>query len=253
MKIIFTKTLLTKRERDKIMPFIYKHTKENKRRSIIKYNGKTFQPLSTRPKAGWSAYTRFFGIENEPTFVVKQPKPSRTGKASLDTDFAPFYEKECEVWNITYPDQPARLVIEGGLRLVLPCLPGQPIRETLVNDYDYPLIYCQQVLAIVLEVKRFHDLGWEHNDLRINNDNILLEKLGDNFKAHIIDLERASNNKENRTNTDWVFIGSLIYPIRNFRLRNDLTSFDKLIPALHDEINRLELEAANSPPKNLPT
>jgi hypothetical protein len=234
------------------MPFVYKHAKENKRRSIIKYNGKTFQPLTSRPKAGWSAYTRFFGAENERIFVVKQPKPdSRTGKAPLDTSFISSYKKESEIWNFTYPDQPAKLVIDGGLRLVLPCLPGKPISEALVSDYDYPLIYCQQVLAIVLEVKRFHDLGWEHNDLRINNDNMLLEKLGDNFKAHIIDFERASNNKENRTNTDWAFIESLKYPIRNFRCRDDLTSFDKLIPALHDEINRLKLEAANSVPKNL--
>lgn len=62
----------------------------------------------------------------------------------------------------------------GRIRLVLPFLNASPVSYSLIAYHDDPLAYCHQILAIVDEVRRFHNLGLRHGDLKL--DNILIEK-----------------------------------------------------------------------------
>ncbi len=177
------------------MPVQYIYAK-NRRTSLIESDDSTqFEP-SGKPAAGYSAETRFFSDPRSrtPQFVVKRPKyakyyskyeqPSIEKNNRIDVILTAEYKRERELWNIFYPEKKAILFSDGGLRLILPYLPGQTLSQTETSDR---LTRYQIALAIARAFKKLHTFKLYYSDL--NSDNILIEKRADNiFEAHLIDF-----------------------------------------------------------------
>lgn len=219
--------------------YLYSTTDKNRRNSIIEYNGSTFSPLTNRPLAGYTSYTRFFGTSSEQRqFVVKQPKLDSLKKdklAAVISAYTKSYELEQLVWNLLYPSQKAQLFTEGGPRLILPRLPGGTLSENLSEN---PLTRCQQAFAVAYALQRLYELGWAHNDL--NQDNVLIEQKSDgSFQAYLIDFDRASKIDEYNSNSDLLYLSSLVYVVPNLRRCGGYRCFDSFITDLLSEINRL--------------
>ena len=218
------------------MPIRYFYA-NTRRTSFIEGEDSTqFEPRG-KPAAGYTADTRFFSapISTTPQFVVKRPQyaayyhryetPSIKKNNKIDVELTPEYERERDLWNLFYPEKKAILFSEGGLRLILPHLPGRTLSQTAIPDQ---LSRCQIALAIARAFKKLHTLGLYYNDL--NEDNILIEKRADNtFEAHLIDfggVEKKSYNQEQ---------GLLNRYISNSRIQG----IDNIIQHLLCEINTL--------------
>ena len=171
---------------------------------------------------GNTAYSRFFGTPECAKFVVKQPKPNKKyytltdlKNPELNALYKDQYEHELEIWNLVYPENKARLVTNGGLRLILPKLPGERLSRVL---FDLPhravtredqLTFGQITLAVFCEFKRFYELGLSHNDF--NQDNILIdEKQNGTFRAYLIDLDAVIKRDVFVSNMEWLTLESLI-------------------------------------------
>lgn len=155
----------------------------------------------SRPYAGNTAYTRFFGNENSEQFVVKSPKyfdrfgieMSASEKQNMDHSFIDSYKKEVAIWNQVYPNNQAQLFTENGLRMVLPKLPGKNMSRCLSDDR---LTRCLQLLAAVNAVDHLHQIGYKYSDF--NLDNVLLaQNSNGEWAAFLIDfdcMQSVNNN-----------------------------------------------------------
>jgi hypothetical protein len=219
------------------MPLSYLYASKTQRRSsVIEFKGETFSFIS-KPEAGNTADTRFFGTEQgEIRFVVKRPKSAKKGNALVES----AYRREQGNWNTLYPDRKAELFIEDGLRLVLPYLPG----ETARHLSDDPLICLQQVHAVALAVWDLTKLGlywWDFHP-----DNVLIDNQQDGTcKAYLIDLDRVFRIPSNNV---WPVLNSLsaetILTAKNkgyecSALRNNYHNFDIFLEDLSTNINKL--------------
>lgn len=174
----------------------YDYSKHRRQHSVIQHkDGNTYTAIGV-PSAGNSADTRFFGKGKERKFVVKRPK--YYGKFGLydentinniNHNFESAYRKEQEVWNIVYPDNKAELLIEGGLRLVLPYFPGDTLSACLSRD---EITCCQQLLSVAYAVRHFNRSGFAYGDF--NTDNVLIDKKANGtFQAYLIDFHAVRN------------------------------------------------------------
>jgi hypothetical protein len=197
------------------------HLSTKDEESYIEEEGVKYIPLCKAPK-GNTAYTRFFGDEKLDKFVVKQPKPAKwrgdldqLKRDDLIADYKARYENEFELWNRIHPNNKATLNIDGGLRLILPHL-GTRLSWWLAKfpfriiKTDEQLEFCQITLAVLLEVKRLHDLGLYHGDF--NADNIVLNKNEEgSFRAYIVDVDCVFNiNFLRGRPTEWGVLESLL-------------------------------------------
>jgi serine/threonine protein kinase len=228
----------------------YEFSNELKRNnSTIELNGVIHSPLHANP-GGYTSSNRFFGRENQPSFVVKQPRDNHHNNQKTINLFENTYEKEKTIWNAVYPEKKAELFSDknGRIRLVLPFLNASPISYGLSDD---PLTYCQQVLAIVDEIRRFQNLGWSHGDLKL--DNILIEKRKDGtFKAYLIDfghVHKISDHEVDKIPRDCntLVLDSLAKSIPGLRDRHptlyySYCSLGLLKKELEEEIEKLNME-----------
>ena len=217
--------------------YSYACTKE-RRPSIIVENDEHIFTTTGKPQAGYSAYTRFFGAspKDQPKFVVKQPKAKNILE---EAEFIEAYQREQAVWNSVYPNQQATLITEGGVRLILPCLPGETLRTA---ESDDPILHHKQALAVIRAILKFHQLGWSHSDF--STDNVLVEEKPDGtVEAYLIDFGRVTRREESISNTEWVVVGALLYrvdslPVPRHRVGNDNAHL--VTEHLLREIERLE-------------
>lgn len=221
-------------------------TRERGNSIIEDSNGSTYSALAVKPQAGNTADTRFFGTGEERKCVVKRPKYHDTSSRSpklfkedvikkIDKAFEAGYRHEQEIWNLVYPDNKADLFTEGGLRLVLPLLPGVNLRKNESGDL---LTRWQQVLSTAYAVQAFHKLGLSYGDF--NLDNVLIEqKPNGTFHAYLIDFGCVDRTREARSNQELSYLNGLIpgnhYP-------NSYRSIDDLINGLITKIRGLEGE-----------
>ncbi|HTM64258.1 MAG TPA: lipopolysaccharide kinase InaA family protein [Gammaproteobacteria bacterium] len=169
----------------------YKHKTPSRQASCIKTtDGNEYIPIG-RPGSGNSAYTRFFGTKEAKKFIVKRPKYfdqfGEYDEAKLkviENTLESEYRSEQHAWNLLYPEMPAQLITEGGLRLILPFLPGETLTSCISND---ELTRCQQLLSAAIAVQQLHQCGLKYSDF--NTDNILIKQKHDGtFRAYLIDL-----------------------------------------------------------------
>ncbi|HHT0593123.1 TPA: lipopolysaccharide kinase InaA family protein [Legionella anisa] len=222
--------------------------------SILNLNGVRYAPIRGNP-GGYTSINRFFGIENKPSFIVKRPRYKNGDSKEIIDFYATTYEKEKTIWNTVYPEKKAELFRDehGRIRLVLPFLNASPVSYSLIAYHDDPLAYCHQILAIVDEVLRFHNLGLRHGDLKL--DNILIEKKEDGtFKAYLVDfgdVYKISNSDNG--DPDWIprdcnalILNSLTSCITGLRNRHSLfysyTSLGLIKKELLEEIEKLSGE-----------
>lgn len=158
--------------------------------TILTSDGNNYEPVAI-PGSGSNAITRFFGQEMSKKFVVKRPRYydqfgeyDQRKMQQIEQCLAAEYKKEQQVWNLVYPDNPAHLCTQGGLRLILPCLPGGTLTSMISRD---KLTCCKQLLSVAVAVRHFHQLGFKYSDF--NTDNVLLHELPDgSFRAYLIDF-----------------------------------------------------------------
>ncbi len=171
-------------------------------------DGNKFTPNGS-PSHGWTAWTRFFGHQNQPPkYVVKQPRPDKVRSSSdlrdkkLNNEWnRTRYQHELDIWNLVYPDNKAYLFTDNGIRLVLPYLPGKTLFSFTSREEDQ-LAWCQLNHAVFCEFKRFTELGLKHCDLKY--DNFLIERKQDGtFRAYIIDLDSVGKLKPDDQDYDW--------------------------------------------------
>ncbi|KTD41529.1 lipopolysaccharide kinase InaA family protein [Legionella parisiensis] len=232
----------------------YKYEFSNKLKksnSTFELNGVIYTPLRGNP-GGYTSINRFFGIENKPTFIVKKPRYKSRDSEEIINFYATAYEKEKIIWNTVYPEKKAELFRDedGRIRLVLPFLKASPVSYSLSNYHEDPLIYCRQILAIVDELSRFHNLGLRHGDLKL--DNILIEKKEDGtFRAYLVDFGNVYKiSNSDHEDPDWIprdcnalVLDSLTSCITGLRTRHSLfysyTSLDLIKKELLEEIENL--------------
>ncbi len=233
----------------------YEFSNELKRsNSTFELNGVIYTPLRGNP-GGYTSINRFFGIENKPSFIVKKPRYKSKDSEEIINFYATAYEKEKTIWNTVYPEKKADLFRDenGRIRLILPFLNASPVSYSLSDYREDPLTYCQQILAIVDEVHRFHSLGLRHGDLKL--DNILIEKKEDGtFKAYLIDFGNVYKiSNPDHEDPDWIprdcnalILNSLTSCITGLRKRHSLfysyTSLGLLKKELLEEIENLSAE-----------
>lgn len=219
----------------------HKYQYDTKRRnSTIIANGTIYSPIS-KPNAGSSADNRFFGRGNEKVFLVKRPKYyNRFGQLNddeiqkIDARFEDSFRKECELWNLVYPNNKADLFTEKGLRLVLPYLPGDTLGDCLSDD---ELTRYQQLLSVAYSISELNQLGYTYCDF--NLDNVLIDKKPNGeFRAYLIDFGGVESIQDHLgANQELAMITHLI-PGSNWQLR--FNSSEKLIKFLLDEINTIK-------------
>lgn len=191
--------------------------------SAIEDEDGKYHPKSRTP-FGYTAYSRFFGSTQEVKYVVKQPKPIywRGDKAELNdkelvNKHRVHYEAELQKWNQIHPDHAAVLVVDSGIRLILPCLRGKPLTLVL---YQFPsrlseatdrLSYGKIVLAVLKEVKRVHELGFYHGDFKC--DNVLIDVGDDGVpRAYLIDCDGlfARHTLDGTCPPEWLILEHLL-------------------------------------------
>jgi hypothetical protein len=224
-----------------IMPKTYAYDRLQRCNSFIQdSDGSTHNAIAT-PSAGNSANTRFFGNGIERKFVVKRPKyfnkygpyDDSTIKR-IDLAFENEYRREQEVWNLVYPDNKADLFTAGGLRLVLPCLPGETLSVSLSQ---HPLTRCQQLLSVAYAVQRFNHLGFKYSDF--NLDNVLIEqKSNGDFQAYLIDFNNTLSIYDAGGNQELALL-NMLTPDYNFRTAYE--TIEALIEGLKSKINSLTM------------
>lgn len=217
----------------------YVHGTRSRRNSSIQDNDKTFDALSIKPMAGYTADTRFFGPSNtEKVLVVKRPKynlSNEDDRKKIDDIYANAYKREQNIWNEVYPTNKAHLFTEYGLRLVLPYLPGENLSRCISEN---PLTRCQQLLSVAHAVKTFHQLGYNYTDF--NADNVLIhEKSDGSFQAYLIDFDAVFEIKRFRTNHELLILNGLIGNISQIS-GIFYNTIDTYIEALNTEIERLQ-------------
>lgn len=182
-----------------------------------------YHPKSKTP-FGYTAYSRFFGSSQQVKYVVKQPKPAywRGDKEELNdkeliNKHRAHYEAELHKWNQIHPDHVAVLIVDSGIRLILPCLPGKPLTSVL---YQFPsclteaterLAYAKIVLAVLKEIKRVHELGFYHGDFKC--DNVLIEEGNNGLpRAYLIDCDGlfAMHTLEGTCPPEWLILEHLL-------------------------------------------
>lgn len=219
--------------------------------SFIEEEGSKFTPLGLTPH-GTKARSRFFGADELPKFIVKQPKPQRKPYSFNDLlaalkdpeliiQYQKKYNNELEIWNLVYPENKGYLFTEHGIRLVLPKLPGTTLSSVLINfpmnavTLEDKITLCQIALAVCHEFKRFHQLGLSHNDF--NNDNILIEKKPNNtYRAYLIDFDNVSKREQFVSNSESGSIQTLLRSIDNLDFcTSGINALDKYSDICHHQ------------------
>jgi hypothetical protein len=218
----------------------YECNTHRRRNSIIQVSDGSIYSSVGVPKSGNTADTRFFGKGEETTFVVKRPKYydkhnqfDEKKIQQIDISLENEYRKEHEVWNLVYPENKAELFTKGGLRLVLPYLPGNTLTVSLSNN---DLTRCQQLLSVAYAIQKFNKLGFKYLDF--NTDNVLIEQKSKNlFHAYLIDFNRVSTVNDWGGNLELYILNILV---SKYDLRQHYSSIDALIDGLIAEINTIE-------------
>jgi hypothetical protein len=217
----------------------YNYDPENRRQSFIEdSNGRRDGTVGV-PGAGATAETRFFGQGIDIRFVVKRPKYyDRYGPFSsericaMDRIFLEGYRREQQIWNLVYPENKADVFTEGGLRLVMPYLPGKTLTFWTNQNLNELTLY-QIFLSVAFAVRRFHQLGFKYSDF--NTDNVLVAQKPDgSFEAYLIDFEATHKVNEFGGSQELNALNILL-PGSNWD--SHYKSIDDLIAGLIEKIN----------------
>lgn len=214
--------------------------------SVIELNDDSTCAAIARPSAGFTADTRFFGRGKNKLFVVKRPKYSKyqtdTEIKMIDHAQEASYRQEQTIWNHVYPNNKAYLSTDGGLRLVLPCLPGKTLTNHL-SDNDYTR--CLQLLSVAYAIKRFHQLGYTYADF--NTDNVLIDEVEPGvFQAYLIDFGSIDKIHLHVGGIQEIAMITRLIPGCDWKTQH--ASCDQLIQTLQERLNLLTREITSPMP-----
>lgn len=214
--------------------------------SVIELNSGHACKAIARPSAGFSADTRFFGRDKDRLFVVKRP---RYGKYQTDIEIKMtdqsqeqcFRQEQC-IWNQVYPNHKSYLTTEGGLRLILPCLPGKTLTNHL-SDNDHTR--CLQLLSVAYAIKHFHQLGYTYADF--NTDNVLINEVEPGvYQAYLIDFGNIDKMHQHHGGIQELAMITRLIPGCDWRTHHD--TCDKMIQTLQEKLNHFQRDQTSPMP-----